>query len=216
MKRKTGFIPGAGAVLLAVVMTVPAAVPAFAEDASEQMTEAAAGTEEQTLSDDPFSFQVQVNGKIVTFPCTKEAFDGTGLEWDADYADTDLASGYTTSGGRIGEAPGGIVVSVVNLSDETRKIGDCVIDDATFYFEGDDEFLFPGGITKDSTVEDVDALWEGVEPDYVYDKDNAYYVTYKYTDPENPYGASNKIEYQFFNGKLKCISVMTDGLMIEE
>ena len=142
----------------------------------------------------------------------KEAFEGTGLEWDEKYEDVDLADGCAASGGRLGEYPGGIVVSAINLSGETKKIPDCAIDDATFYFgDENDEFKFPGGITKDSGIEDVNDLWEGVEPNRIYDKDDAYYVEYRYENPENPYSSENKIEYRFFKGELKSVSIMTDG-----
>lgn len=167
------------------------------------------------LSPFPFSFQASVNGTIITFPCTKEAFEPTGLAWDPDYVDIDLATGYTTSGGRIGDNPGGIVVTVVNNTGETRKVPDCVIDDACFYMGGTEDFVFPGGITRTSTIDDVNGYWAGlgIPASAAYNEGSMYTVVYHYLNPDDPYNTKNKIKYTFFDGVLDSVYICTDGVI---
>ena len=63
------------------------------------------------LTSNDFTY-VTVNGIPIKFPATKDSFSATGWKWDEKYATRKLDSGTTSSGGRIGNYPGGVVVGV--------------------------------------------------------------------------------------------------------
>lgn len=157
--------------------------------------------------------EASVNGVKIKFPATKEDFANTGWTWNENYANKMLDSGYTTSGGRIGSYPGGVVVSVINNSNEIKKIQDCTIDDATFYNPKDESsnVTFIGGINYKSTETEVKSVMEslGYKNAKVSDYDTSSYYTYYLNDDQNEY--KNKIEFYFYNGVINSISIYTEG-----
>lgn len=150
-----------------------------------------------------------VKGVKISVPATKESFANTGWTWDAKYANTDLATGYTTSGGRLGNYPGGAVVSVINNSGQTKKIQDCTIDSITFYNPGDgsENVTFIGGLNYNSTANDVKSTFSklgykaGKERNY--EKSN--YYTYYLNDNSSNY--RDYIEFSFFDGAIKSVTI---------
>lgn len=150
-----------------------------------------------------------VKGVKISVPATKESFANTGWTWDEKYANTDLATGYTTSGGRLGKYPGGAVVSVINNSGQTKKIQDCIIDSITFYNPGDgsENVTFIGGLNYNSTTNDVKTTFSklgykaGKERNY--EKSN--YYTYYLNDNSSNY--RDYIEFSFFNGVIRSVTV---------
>ena len=150
-----------------------------------------------------------VKGAKISVPATKESFANTGWEWDAKYANTDLATGYTTSGGRLGKYPGGAVVSVINNSGQTKKIQDCTIDSITFYNPGDgsENVTFIGGLNYNSTTNDVKSTFSklgykaGKERNY--EKSN--YYTYYLNDNSSNY--RDYIEFSFFDGTIRSVTI---------
>lgn len=158
-------------------------------------------------------FQVNVNGVVINFPCTKEAFKGTGWEWDEKYAKKDLAGNYTTSGGRIGKYPGGVVVTVINDTEETKHIEDCTIDDGTFYNpkDGSENVVFVGGIKYESTLEEVKTIMTSLG--YNNPKENvvgdSVFITYYKNDDQNNY--KEKVEFQFYKETMQSVSIQTAG-----
>ena len=169
--------------------------------------------EKTDTSNKPLLFQVTVNGSTINFPCTKEAFDDTGWSWDEKYAKADIEGGYTTSGGRIGEYPGGVVVSVINKTQETKHIEDCTIDDGTFYNPEDDsnQITFIGGLTFSSTVEEVKEKMEelGYKNPKESPSEDAIYLRYFLED--NPDDYKNYIEFYFNNNIIKSVDIKTAG-----
>lgn len=154
-----------------------------------------------------------VNGITIKFPATKENFANTGWTWNENYANKMIDSGYTTSGGRIGSYPGGVVVSVVNNSNEIKKIQDCTIDDATFYNpkDGSSNVTFIGGINYNSTESEVKSTMDllGYKNVKISNYDTSSYYTYFLNDDQNEY--KNKIEFNFYNGVISSISIYTAG-----
>lgn len=150
-----------------------------------------------------------VKGVRISVPATKESFANTGWEWDAKYANTDLATGYTTSGGRLGKYPGGAVISVINNSGQTKKIQDCTIDSITFYNPGDgsENVTFIGGLNYNSTTNDVKSTFSklgykaGKERNY--EKSN--YYTYYLNDNSSNY--RDYIEFSFFDGAIRSVTI---------
>lgn len=152
--------------------------------------------------------QAQYNGVVITIPATKESFIGTNWTWDSKYAQKDLATGYTTSG-RIGSYPGGVVVGVINVSGQTKKIEDCTIDSATFYNpnDGSENVYFIGGINYTSTENDVTSAMSslGYKNVKATKYDDAAYYRYFANDDQGNY--KNYIEFSFYKIVLKSVSV---------
>ena len=103
--------------------------------------------------------QASLNGVTFNFPETKTTFSNVGWTWDANYASNDVEAGTTTNGGRIGNAPGGAVVQVINKGTETAHIEDCTIYSATFYNpkDGSENVTFVGGLGYTSNLDAVKA-----------------------------------------------------------
>lgn len=156
--------------------------------------------------------EVSVNGVKIKIPATKESFANTGWTWDEKYANKMLDSGYTTSGGRIGDYPGGVVVSVVNNFNEIKKIQDCTIDSATFYNpeDGSENVTFIGGINYGSTEAEVKSVMEslGYKNVKISNYDTSSYYTYYLNDDQNEY--RNKTEFYFYKGVLKSVSIRAE------
>lgn len=157
--------------------------------------------------------EASVNGVKIKFPATKEAFANTDWTWDENYANKMLDSGYTTSGGRIGSYPGGVVVSVINNSNEIKKIQDCTIDDATFCNpkDGNSNVTFIGGINYKSTEAEVKNIMEslGYKNVKISNYGDSSYYTYYLNDDPNEY--KNKFEINFYKGVINSISIYTEG-----
>ena len=181
------------------------------ETIKEEMEEQKTPTKQTTASDQ--LFQVNINGVTINFPCTKDDFKGTGWEWDEKYAKKDLASNYTTSGGRIGKYPGGVIVNVINKSQETKHIEDCIIDDGTFYNpkDGSEKITFVGGLTYDSTITEVKNKMNSLGYTNVKETtiDNSVFLTYYKDNDQNDF--RNKIEFYFYNDVISYISILTEG-----
>ena len=155
-------------------------------------------------------FEVEIDGHKIGLPATKEDFDKIGWEWDPKRAEEHIDSGYTTSGGRIGKYPGGVVVNVVNNSGELKKISECQIDMMTFYNpkDGSENIKFIGGLNFNSTLDQIKSTMDrlGFKNPKVYDKDKL--VNYKYyenNDSKNMY--HSYIEFEFYNNEFKEVTL---------
>lgn len=159
-------------------------------------------------------FEVAIDNNIIKFPATKESFANTGWVWDEKYANKSIDTGYTTTGGRIGNPPGGVVVTVINNSGVQKKIQDCIIDDATFYNPGDnsENVTFIGGLNYNSSEENVKSVMTNLGYKNMKEKnyDNqSYYYDYYMDDDQNNY--KDYIEFYFYNGVIKSVSIFTSG-----
>ena len=157
--------------------------------------------------------QATVNNVRIKFPATKDSFNGTGWAWDERYATKKLDTGYTSSGGRIGSFPGGVVVGVVNLSGEVKEIQDCVIDDGTFYNpkDGSNNVVFVGGITFSSTIEEVKTKMSELKYSNVKETIIDATSKYKYYKDDNQNNYKDYIEFTFNNGTLTDVGIFTSG-----
>lgn len=157
--------------------------------------------------------QASVNNSIIPFPSEKRFFDDINWKWDEKYAKVDLASGYSTSGGRIGSYPGGAVVSVVNNSGETKHIEDCVIDDATFYNpkDGSVKINFFGNLSFDSTKDDVETTMKkhGYKNPKIDEDGSAIYYNYYLNDDSSNF--KDYLQFYFFDGVIESVSIYTSG-----
>jgi len=158
-------------------------------------------------------FEVAVDNNIIKFPATKESFANTGWVWDEKYANKTIDTGYTTTGGRIGKYPGGVVVTVINNSGEQKKIQDCIIDDATFYNPGDgsENVTFIGGLNYNSSEEDVKKVMSNLGYQNVKEKINETQSYYDYYMNDDQNNFKNYIEFYFYNGVIKSVSIFTSG-----
>lgn len=154
---------------------------------------------------------VTVNGIQIKFPATKESFEKLGWTWSEKYANSDLSSGYITTGGRIGTYPGGVVVSVVNDSSKTKKIQDCTIYAATFYNPKTDseKVSFIGGLTYNSTVKDVKGKMKslGYKNPKISKEEKSIYLKYYKDDSYDNY--RDYIEFYFYKNSIKSVSIST-------
>lgn len=135
------------------------------ESEPAEQAEAPAKTETADLSDDPFSLQASVNGKLITLPCKVDDFEGTGFSFLEEELDQELEDGYLTTLFAYPESGSGeLVVAFRNKSGETKKLRDITILDVNYYPCETIDIAFPGGITFSSTKDDVLNLWNGTEP----------------------------------------------------
>jgi len=163
--------------------------------------------------DENYLFRVVINDVVISFPCTKDSFKNTGWTWDSKYAKKDLEPGLTTTGGRIGKYPGGVVVTVINKTDKTMHIEDCTIDDGIFYNTGDntENITFIGGLNYSSTIDEVKTKMQelGYQNHKEKSYENALYLNYYLDDNQSNY--ANYIEFYFYNNVIKSISINTAG-----
>lgn len=153
--------------------------------------------------------EASYKGVTIKAPATKESFNGTGWTWDEDKKDLELKTGYTTSGGRIGEYPGGVVVGIQNTSGETKKYQDCIIDSLTFYNPKDnsENVTFIGGINYNSTIEQVKSIMKNLghesklkETDYETSK----YLKYNFNAD---YEYRDYIEFYYYKDVLQSVTI---------
>lgn len=155
-------------------------------------------------------FQVSVNGITISFPSNKYEFEAAGWKWDKEKAKTDLASGYSMPGGRIGEAPGGVVVSVTNLSGKTQVLEDCIIDDGDFYNSNSkDKVFFVGGLNYNSTEDDVRNTLTNLGYKNVVTRNYENSNYYDYYLDDNKENFKDHISFYFYKGKIKSVSIYT-------
>ena len=172
--------------------------------AAPETTAPAAGN--TALSDDPFSFQISVDGNIVQLPCT--AADLMKLCYSfGDKAENMLETGYTTSALMRLENGNYISASIYNTSGEEKTFADCSIDDLYFNERNckEQEILFVNGITFGAHPDEIKAIY-GEEADSVYDQDGFLYLTYEAGDD-----FANKIQFMFRDNALYEVDVCTRG-----
>ncbi len=134
------------------------------------------------LSDDIYSFQVSVNGKVLQFPMWYSDFEAAGFTYTKDATQTLSSSQYT-----VGEVwtLDGVKVSTefANLSMNTQPYTSCMVAGISFdnyYMEDANwEIILPKGIQYGvSTKDDIIAAYGTPSSDY---EGSMYYkMTYKY------------------------------------
>lgn len=138
------------------------------EDRKESKNNAEAQNEK--LGDSWESYTVQINDKVVTFPCTLEEIEAAGLTLDSD----DKPYDYIINAGKdemtfFEDKDGAsVMIFMINRTDAPCKLEECLVGGLTIneYFLEDSELsiVFPGGITIGASSDA--ALSAYGEPEY--------------------------------------------------
>lgn len=151
------------------------------------------------LGDTWDSYTVQINDKVLTFPCTLADVEATGLVMDEEYT----PDGYMVNAQEYvlvyceDANDNELMFDVVNTADEAKTVRECVVGGVSvddYDLEGGGlTVIFPGGIQIGSTKEDV--IGKYGEPDDAYEEEDdlhmytwygedSYYVSCEvYVDP---------------------------------
>lgn len=142
------------------------------------------GTASTELSDDIYSFQIQINGDVYQFPMTYEDFVARGWEYDpGTYEEAPEFQPNQYSVTETFKKDGLEIYGIVaNFGMNTESIEKCQIcglklDKYDFDEEGTSSVMLPGGIERTvSTIDDIIAAYG--EPSDTYDGD--LYTSLKY------------------------------------
>ncbi len=111
--------------------------------------------EELTLSDNLFDFTVKLDGVVYKFPCDYDTLVSNGWTISTNgYSPTTKAAGLSDCYYYMANSGKKIEVNAFNFSGNAEEIQNCEILGAEWYFDEVD-FELPGGITADSSAEDV-------------------------------------------------------------
>lgn len=117
------------------------------------------------LSSDPESFQVSLDGNIITLPALYKDFTALGWECDIDVNEETLKPGFIMVGNaslRKGDTSlSG--ANFINLSDQELPLSECYVYGFSFAYDSkgavDTSVVFPGGLHIGSTVDDIIAAY---------------------------------------------------------
>lgn len=117
------------------------------------------------LSSDPESFQVSLDGNIITLPALYSDFTALGWECDVNTDEETLKSGFMMVGNaslRKGDASlSG--VNFINLSDQELPLSECYVCGFSFAYDSKSavaaSVVFPGGLHIGSTIDDITAAY---------------------------------------------------------
>lgn len=152
------------------------------ETAAEEPAEEADG-EEAGLSDDLYSFQVQIEDQVYTLPMSYQDFLAAGWKTDADGDETVEPNSYIWGiEAKINYLA--IDIEVINLGINTAPLSECMVGGISF---DEDQFedapyvqiLFPGGLKYgEATREDLEAAYGA--PYDEYEGSDYVDLTYRY------------------------------------
>ncbi len=152
------------------------------EAAGEEPAEEADG-EEPELSDDLYSFQVQIEGEVYELPMSYQDFIAAGWKTDADEAEEIEPNSYIYGI----EAKTGylaIDIEVINLGINMAPLSECMVggisfDDGQYEDASYAEIVFPGGLKYgEATREDLEAAYGA--PYDEYEGSDYVDLTYRY------------------------------------
>ncbi len=175
--------------ILAMVLTM-GTVCAFASgdeaeetEQTEQVEETEEAEEEEELSDDIYSFQLEMDGELYTFPMSFADFTAMGWEYQGD-AEEQMGPNQYTVGERFQKGDAEVYASLVNLGINTvtfaeASVGGMSMDPYQFEDAPDTQIVFPGGIVfGQATAEDIEAAYG--KPSDVYEGDMYTKMNYEY------------------------------------
>lgn len=140
-----------------------------AEEAAETPAEETEG-EEPTLSDDLYSFQVQIEGKVYEFPMAYQDFIDAG--WKTDTNGDEELEAYQYGSISVKQQYLEIDAYVINLGINLATLSDCMVGGVAFdKYQFEDapevEILFPGGLKfGEATREDLEAAYGAPYDEY--------------------------------------------------
>lgn len=173
MKRKTL----AYLLILSLLLTVGTVCACAAEEAEED------AEAESTLSDDIYSFQLELNGELYTFPMSYADFTALGWEYDGDETETMAPYGYTAAE-TFSKDGLEVYATLFNMGVNTVTYAECSVgginvDQYQYEDAPDTQITMPGGIAYGvSTLEDIQAAYG--TPSDTYEGDLYTSVTYEY------------------------------------
>ncbi len=126
------------------------------------------------------TYTVQINDKVLAFPCTVADVEAAGLKIDEEYTPEDYmvdAQDYTLA--YFEDANGNeLMCDIVNTSDEAKAIKECLAGgvsvDGHDLEEGGLTVMFPGGIQIGSSKDDV--IGKYGEPDDTFEDDDTMHM----------------------------------------
>lgn len=135
------------------------------------------------------SFTVQVNDKVLTFPCTFEDMEAAGLKLDEEFTpgDQEVEAGEYDFAYMVDDKGNMVTFEISNSGNETKALRDCLVTGISVYDYsleyGGLTVILPGGVQigmeKDSVIEKYG------ETDDVYEGD--YSHSYTWYDPIDYY-----------------------------
>ncbi len=176
--------------LLALLMTAllswpalaeeaPAAPEATAEAAAEAAPEAAA---EAALSDDLYSFQMELCGDVITLPMKVSDFIALGWQSKDDLTAVTLEPSQYASTNVFTKDGAEIYAAIMNSSMEVKPLSECMVGEVSmdsFQAEKGGTIRLPKGIEFGvSSREDVEAAYGA--PSSVYEGSMYYKMSYEY------------------------------------
>lgn len=175
-------------------------------DKTAKTTEPAAASSELGTSWD--SYTVQINDKVLTFPCTKADIEAAGLSMDTDYT----AENYVVNANEyelvyfMDANDNEIMAYAINNTDTAMEVKDCLIggvsvDDYDLE-NGGLTVIFPGGIQMGASKDAVTGAYG--EADDTYDGDSRSMYSW-YSD--DSYYKSCEIDFDAESG-LVCMMTM--------
>ena len=157
------------------------------------------------------TYTAQINGQLLTFPCTMEELKATGLTQDTDETPEDYVvnvNEYTWVFFENAEEEY-IMVDVVNTSDEPKSVGECLVGGITadeWGSGGAIDIVFPGGIQFGVGKDAVLAAYG--EADDVYEGDSIHIYTW---EDENSIYSSCEIEFDAETGLVSRMNMQNFG-----
>ncbi len=188
-----------------------------ADDTADDLDMAGAGTpvEPAQASDELGAtwenYTAQVNGQILTFPCTMEALKATGLTQDTDETPEEYVVNVNEYTWVFFEDAEGnyIMVDVINTSDEPKTVGECLVGGITadeWGTGGAIDVVFPGGIQFGVGKDAVLAAYG--EADDVYEGDSIHIYTWE--DEDSIYSGC-EIEFDADTGLVSRMDIENFG-----
>lgn len=142
------------------------------------------------------SFTVQINDKVLTFPCTIETFESAGVVLDTDYTpDSYIVNPNEYVMAYFMDANGNeILVDIINNDTSAKTIKECLVGGLSIYdysvSRGGMTVIFPGGVQIGTTKEDVLSKYGNAQD--VYEGDGLHMYTWMADDMS--YGKTCEID----------------------
>ena len=149
------------------------------------------GEKKIELGTDPFSYKIEIENQVYAFPTKVSAFTDNGWKVDSKANTSDEWILLQKDGKEI----------VISVNDDYEiKLGKSKVDGVYVYAEDNPEIKLPGGITMNSTSNDL-MKWAGNK--FEYDKDTSYSESYSYN------GEDGYINISIEEGKVSSVSIWT-------
>lgn len=149
------------------------------------------------------SYTVQLNEKVITFPCTIEDVEAAGIKLDTDYTplDTTVSAGDYELGFFMDDKGNEVAFEISNSGSSDLPLNECLVTGITV---GDYDLSYggltvvlPGGVQMGMTKEEVLALYGETED--VYEGDTKH--MYTWSDPDDFYKYC-EIDFDASTGKV--------------